>query len=114
MVWDCEVFPWCQKLVGYVPVWGETRGLIRASLRHKRASVYKFQSVVWLQFRETHRGEHYSQSTAMDDKISTDRHAQIVRNQGEDIYARCMSAAKKRKFLTIGGRRMCCFQSESG
>ncbi|KAH5398338.1 hypothetical protein HBI47_206040 [Parastagonospora nodorum] len=51
---------------------------------------------------------------SMDDKISTDRHAQIVRNQGEDIYARCMSAAKKRKFLTIGGRRMCCFQSESG
>ncbi|KAH5006353.1 hypothetical protein HBI55_152220 [Parastagonospora nodorum] len=50
----------------------------------------------------------------MDDKISTDQHAQIVRNQGEDTYARCMSAAKKRKFLTIGGRRMCCFQSESG
>ncbi|KAH3912025.1 hypothetical protein HBI56_175210 [Parastagonospora nodorum] len=50
----------------------------------------------------------------MDDKISTYRHAQIVRNQGEGTYARCMSAAKKRKFLTIGGRRMCCFQSESG
>ncbi|KAH4046044.1 hypothetical protein HBI29_180520 [Parastagonospora nodorum] len=28
-----------EKLVGYVPVWGETRGLIRASERHIEAHI---------------------------------------------------------------------------